>query len=49
VKEIGEALSKFKVDSLGKCRINHVILYKSELTPKGPIYTPLLSSPLNKV
>jgi 2'-5' RNA ligase len=49
VKEIGEALSKFKVDSLGKCRINHVVLYKSELTPKGPIYTPLLSSPLNKV
>ena len=49
VKEIGEALSKFKVDSLGKCRINHVILYKSELTPKGPIYSPLLSSPLNKV
>jgi 2'-5' RNA ligase len=49
VKEIGEALSKFKVDSLGKCLINHVVLYKSELTPKGPIYTPLLSSPLNKV
>lgn len=49
VKEIGETLSKFKVDSLGTCTVNHIILYKSELTPQGPIYTPLLSSPLNKV
>ena len=49
VKEIGETLSKFKVGSLGTCIINHIVLYKSELTPQGPIYSSLLSSPLNKV
>lgn len=49
VKEIGETLSKFRVGSLGTCAVNHIVLYKSELTPQGPIYTPLLSSPLNKV
>jgi 2'-5' RNA ligase len=49
VKEIGETLSKFKVGSLGSCNIDHIVVYKSELTPQGPIYTPLLSSPLNKV
>ena len=49
VKVIGETLSAYKVDSLGVCTIDHVVLYKSDLTPKGPIYTELLSSPLNKV
>ena len=49
VKTIGKTLSAFKVDSLGSCTINNIVLYKSDLTPQGPIYTPLLSSPLNKV
>ena len=49
VQEIGKTLSKFKVDSLGSCIIDHIVLYKSVLTPKGPIYTSLLSTPLNKV
>jgi 2'-5' RNA ligase len=49
VKEIGEILSKFTVGSLGSCTVDHIVLYKSELTPQGPIYTVLLSSPLNKV
>lgn len=49
VKEIGKTLSGFKVDSLGRCTINNIILYKSDLTPEGPEYTALLSSPLNKV
>lgn len=49
VKEIGETLSSFNVGSLGNCNINNIILYKSELTPEGPEYTALLSSPLNKV
>ncbi len=49
VQEIGKKLSQFKVDSLGRCFIDHIVLYKSVLTPKGSIYTALLSSPLNKV
>lgn len=49
VKEIGKTLSGFNVDSLGRCTINNIILYKSDLTPEGPEYTALLSSPLNKV
>jgi len=48
-QEIGATLSKFKVDSLGEIKINEIILYQSELTRKGPIYTPLLSQPLNQV
>jgi 2'-5' RNA ligase len=49
IKEIGETLSQFKVDSLGNIKVKEVILYQSELTPKGPIYTPLMTESLNKV
>ncbi len=49
VKSIGATLSKFKVDSLGSMTIQEVVLYKSDLTPKGPIYAKLLSAPLDKV
>ncbi len=49
VKNIGETLSQFKVDSLGNFIVKEIILYQSELTPKGPIYTPLMTSTLNKV
>ncbi len=49
VMEIGQTLSQFKVDTLGTIRIDEVCLYQSNLTPKGPIYTALLSLPLNKV
>ncbi len=48
-QEIGATLSKFKIDSLGEIKINEIILYQSELTRNGPIYTPLLSQPLNQV
>ena len=48
-KLVGDILSQFKVDSLGWITINQVNLYKSELTPTGPIYTHLLSVPLNQV
>ena len=48
-QEIGKTLSQFKVDSLGSCLVEKVCLYKSVLTPEGPIYTKLLSSPLDKV
>ncbi len=49
VQDIGKTLSQFKIDSLGKCTIDRIVLYKSTLTPSGPIYDPLLSIPLDKV
>jgi len=49
VKEIGKTLSKFKVDSLGIVNVEQIRLYQSKLTPQGPIYTSLLTVPLNKV
>lgn len=49
VQDIGKTLSQFKIDSLGKYTIDKIVLYKSTLTPKGPIYDPLLSIPLDKV
>jgi 2'-5' RNA ligase len=32
--------------SLGRCRIDHVTLYESRLSPKGPTYTSLARAPL---
>jgi len=49
VKSIGQTLSLFNVDPLGTVTIDRVQLYQSVLTPSGPIYTSLLSIPLNKV
>lgn len=49
VKEIGEILSQFKVDSLGTITISEITLYKSKLTSQGPEYTPLHVVSLNKV
>jgi len=54
VKEIGDILSQFKVDSLGTITlgtitISEITLYKSKLTPQGPEYTPLHVVSLNKV
>ena len=48
-QEIGRTFAQFKVTALGQARIDRIILYQSELTPKGPIYTPLMSQPLNQV
>ena len=49
IRLIGETLSQFKVDSLGTVLIKEIRLYQSQLTPTGPIYTPLLKIPLNQV
>ncbi len=49
VQQVGETLSQFKVDSLGSFEVQTVQLFKSELTPQGPIYTSLFSLPLNQV
>jgi len=48
-KLIGAVFSQFRVDSLGITTIDKVCLYKSILTPKGPVYTPLHMVSLNKV
>jgi len=48
-QEVGRTLAQFRVDRLDKVTINEIILYKSELTRNGPIYTPLLTQPLNQV
>ncbi len=32
--------------SIGRCPIRHVTLYRSQLSPKGAVYTPLVRAPL---
>jgi len=49
IHEIGKTLSAYKVETLGQVTVNRIILMKSELTPQGPIYTPLHLVPLNRV
>jgi 2'-5' RNA ligase len=49
VKIIGEFLSQHNVDALGQIYTSEIHFFQSKLTPKGPIYTSLLSVPLNKV
>jgi len=49
VKSIGKTVSQFTVEPLGAISIDQVQLYKSVLTPTGPIYTSLLAVPLNQV
>ena len=46
---VGKTLSEFKVSTLGRVTINEVVYYQSELTPQGPNYTILQSTPLNQV
>jgi len=46
---VGKTLSEFKVSTLGRVKINELIYYQSELTPQGPNYTILQSTPLNQV
>jgi len=48
-RSIGETLSQFKVDTLGTVLVQDIQLYQSQLTPTGPIYTRLLTIPLNLV
>lgn len=46
---IGETLSAFKVDSLGRFWVSEVHLIESQLTPQGPIYTTRFTAPLSEV
>lgn len=49
IQEIGTILSNYTVDALGQVTVDGIILMKSDLTPQGPIYTPLHRVPLNRV
>jgi 2'-5' RNA ligase len=41
-----ERLTGLHLEAAGGCTIDHVTLYHSRLSPRGPIYTPLLVTPL---
>ncbi len=48
VRKIGEALDSIKVGFLGVAQIREVHLYKSDLKPKGAIYTRIFTTPLHE-
>jgi RNA 2',3'-cyclic 3'-phosphodiesterase len=41
-----ERIASARLESAGECTIDHVTLYQSRLSPRGPTYTPLVVSPL---
>ncbi len=43
---VREILSAAGPGPLGRCTVRHVTLYRSQLSPKGAIYTPLVRAPL---
>ena len=48
-RKIGQILANYQVHSLGTFTIDKIHLYRSDLRPEGPLYTPLMIVPLNKV
>jgi RNA 2',3'-cyclic 3'-phosphodiesterase len=48
VRKIGEGIVSIKVNKLGFLKADRVHLFKSDLQPRGPIYTNLFSIPLNE-
>ena len=42
-----ERLTRLVLEPAGGCTIDHVTLYHSRLSPRGPTYTPLLVTPLS--
>jgi RNA 2',3'-cyclic 3'-phosphodiesterase len=44
--QVGAALNSNRVGQLGRSLVNHVTLFKSDLTRGGAIYTPLVQFPL---
>jgi len=45
---ISHVLSDFKIGSLGSQIVDHLTIFKSDLTPSGPIYTHLAAIPLRE-
>ena len=43
----GERIARASREPLGGCTIDHVTLYQSRLSPRGPTYTPIVISPLH--
>lgn len=43
---VREIITATEVGGIGRCTIRHVTLYRSQLSPKGAIYTPLVRAPL---
>jgi RNA 2',3'-cyclic 3'-phosphodiesterase len=41
-----ECITRLAVEPAGGCTIDHVTLYQSRLSPRGPSYTPLVVTPL---
>ena len=41
-----ERIARLPLEPVGGCTIDHVTLYESRLSPRGPAYTPLLVTPL---
>ena len=41
-----ERIAGTRLEPVGGCTIDHVTLYQSRLSPRGPTYTPLASTPL---
>ncbi len=46
VRRVGKVLQDFRVGYLGAVRVEEVHIYRSDLRPKGPIYTRLFTTPL---
>jgi RNA 2',3'-cyclic 3'-phosphodiesterase len=44
-----EHITRVLPEPTGGCTIDHVTLYESRLSPRGPTYTPLLVTPLARV
>ncbi len=43
---VRELIASAAIGAIGGCSIGHVTLYRSQLSPKGAIYTPLVRGPL---
>ena len=44
--ELAAAVAALAGDDLGEVRVDRLILFRSDLSPKGPTYTEVLSAPL---
>jgi RNA 2',3'-cyclic 3'-phosphodiesterase len=44
VQSLSQALAAAKVGNLGSFSVSQVILFRSDLQPSGPVYTPLISA-----
>ncbi len=43
---VREVIASMGIGTIGRCTIRRVTLYRSQLSPKGAVYTPLVRAPL---